>query len=71
MRYLWHLRRDRRDATDVEITFTAHVDGTLVTIVHSGWERLGAEGSQWRDRNRQGWAGLLPHYQRACVDRAL
>ena len=70
LRYLWHIRRDRRDATDVEITFAAHGDGTLVTIVHSGWERLGAAGPEWRDRNRQGWTGLVPHYRQACADRA-
>jgi len=70
LRYLWHLRRDRSDATEVEITFTAHADGTLVTIVHRGWERLGAAGPQWRDRNRQGWAGVLPHFEQACSDAA-
>jgi DNA-binding transcriptional ArsR family regulator/uncharacterized protein YndB with AHSA1/START domain len=68
LRYLWHLRADRRDATEVEIRFTAADDGTLVTIVHRGWERLGAAAHEWRDRNRQGWAGLLPHYERACID---
>jgi len=70
LRYLWHIRRDRSDATEVEISFAGRDDGTLVTIVHSGWERLGAAGPDWRDRNRQGWAGLLPHFQHACVDLA-
>lgn len=67
LRYLWHIRRDRSDATEVEISFTAHDDGTVVTIVHRGWERLGTAGPQWRDRNRQGWAGLLPHFEQACI----
>jgi hypothetical protein len=61
--YLWHLRRDRADATDVDITFTAVDDGTRVDIVHSGWERLGDDGQTWRDRNGGGWATLLPHFQ--------
>ena len=62
--YLWHLRVDRADATDVEITFVA-VDPrrTRVEIEHRGWERLGAEGVERRDRNKGGWASLLPHYQ--------
>ena len=61
--YLWHLRADRADATEVEITFHARDEATTrVEIEHRGWERLGAEGETWRDRNRGGWATLLPHY---------
>lgn len=67
--YLWHLRRDRADATEVEIRFVEQPDGTtLVEIEHSGWERLGAAGQEWRDRNRAGWETLLPHYG-AAVER--
>jgi hypothetical protein len=66
--YLWHLRRDRADATDVEITFAGRNDGTtIVEIVHTGWERLGAEGQEWRDRNNAGWSGVLPSYVAACA----
>jgi uncharacterized protein YndB with AHSA1/START domain len=61
--YLWHLRRDRAEATDVDIRFVDRGDGTTrVEIVHGGWERLGVEGESWRDRNHGGWATLLPHY---------
>ena len=61
--YLWHLRRDRADATEVEIQFIDRGDATtLVEIEHRGWEALGAEGEPWRDRNRDGWATLLPHF---------
>ncbi len=37
-------------------------DTTRVEIEHRGWEALGAEGESWRDRNRGGWATLLPHF---------
>lgn len=61
--YTWHLNRDRSDATDVEVRFVSQGDrSTRVEIEHTGWERLGAEGEPWRDRNRGGWATLLPHY---------
>ena len=53
--YLWHLRRDRADATRVEIE-------------HRNWERLGADGETWRDRNRGGWETLLPHYVAAATN---
>jgi uncharacterized protein YndB with AHSA1/START domain len=66
LRYLWHLRADRADATEVEIRFEPAGEGTRVTIEHSGWERLGARAVDWRERNERGWAGLLPHYVAAC-----
>ena len=65
--YLWHLRRDRADATEVEIRFVAAgASTTRVEIEHRGWERLGTGGEEQRDRNRGGWATLLPHYVAAA-----
>lgn len=60
--YLWHLRRDRADATQVDIRFSAAGETTVVEIEHTGWERLGSDGPTWRDRNLGGWQTLLPHY---------
>jgi len=66
--YTWHLKRDRSDATDVEIRFVARDSkATTVEIEHRGWERLGADGEGWRDRNHGGWATLLPHYVAAAA----
>jgi len=65
--YRWHLRRTPADATDVLITFAPTDDGGChVTIDHRGWERLGDDGRGWRDANRGGWGGLLPHYVEAA-----
>ena len=65
--YSWHLRRDRADATEVEIRFVpVERSRTRVEIEHRAWERLGAEGEAWRDRNRGGWSTLLPHYRKAA-----
>jgi hypothetical protein len=61
--YLWHLRRDRNHATEVEVRFTALGEAaTRVEIEHRGWERLGHSAEDWRERNRQGWQGLLPYF---------
>jgi len=38
-----------------------------VTIVHRGWERLGARAPERRERNRRGWDGLVPHFRAACA----
>jgi len=64
--YSWHLRRDRADATEVEIRFRASEGRTRVEIEHRGWERLGSEGRSWRDRNLGGWSTLLPHFVHAA-----
>ena len=66
--YLWFLRADRADATDVTVRFTP-VDGsaTRVEIEHAGWERLGARGGPWRERNLGGWTTLFPHYVAAVT----
>jgi hypothetical protein len=62
--YVWHMRRDRADATDVEITFLDGGDGTTrVEIEHTGWERLGADAEPWRQRNERAWTTLIPHYK--------
>jgi Activator of Hsp90 ATPase homolog 1-like protein len=61
--YLWHLGRDRADATEVDIHFRAQGAGaTRIDIEHRGWDQLGPTGGEWRDRNRFGWESLLPHY---------
>jgi uncharacterized protein YndB with AHSA1/START domain len=65
--YTWHLNREPTDATEVEIRFLPSGARTRVEIEHRAWERLGAEGETWRDRNRGGWATLLPHYVTAAT----
>jgi uncharacterized protein YndB with AHSA1/START domain len=68
--YLWHLNRDRSDATEVVIQFIDEGDATTrVEIEHRGWEVLGAGGKAWRDRNHGGWATLLPHFVAVAEDR--
>jgi uncharacterized protein YndB with AHSA1/START domain len=61
--YLWHLRFNRADATEVSVTFTPDGTGTAVAIEHRGWERLGAVGVERRERNARGWAGVIARYR--------
>jgi uncharacterized protein YndB with AHSA1/START domain len=68
--YLWHISRDRSDATDVELTFVDRGDGsTRLDIVHSGWERLGAGGQAYRQANTGGWNALIPNFVAAAHHR--
>jgi uncharacterized protein YndB with AHSA1/START domain len=68
--YLLHLRFDRSDATEVEVSFEPARHGTGVTIVHRGWERLGAVAKERRERNKRGWEGVTEHYRVACATAA-
>jgi uncharacterized protein YndB with AHSA1/START domain len=65
--YLWYLRHDRADASQVEIVFEELGPAvTRIEIVHSGWERLGAKAAELRRRNTAGWRGVMPHFIAAC-----
>jgi uncharacterized protein YndB with AHSA1/START domain len=70
--YSWHLRVDRVDATEVDISFVPVPGGrTRVEIEHRGWERLGSVAAPRRAGNLAGWGGLLPHFQAATRDAAI
>lgn len=68
--YLWHIAAPRDDATVVRIEFYADDSlHTRIEIEHSGWERLGDRGPDWRNRNVGGWNGVLPVFREACQAR--
>jgi uncharacterized protein YndB with AHSA1/START domain len=48
--------------TEVEVTFTAEVDGTRVALEHRGWERLGERGPEAIGGYERGWSILLERY---------
>ena len=49
----WHLGRSV--ATEVELRFTPQGDGTLVELVHRGWERHGDHAAAVRAQYDSGW----------------
>ena len=49
------------------MTFEPAGDDTRISVLHSGWERLGAAAEERRERNERGWAGVLEHYRAACA----
>jgi uncharacterized protein YndB with AHSA1/START domain len=57
--FSWHPGRSGNEATLVEVTFTPDADGgTVVELVHSGWERW-ADGEAQAENYRQGWNPVL------------
>jgi uncharacterized protein YndB with AHSA1/START domain/uncharacterized protein YciI len=66
----WHPGQGPERATEVAVDFTPDGDTTLVTLTHTGWERL-AEGERVRDEYEQGWPVVLAGYgRRLGTDRA-
>jgi len=69
----WHLQGDwsydpdPEKATEVEVTFTAVEDGTLVELEHRGFEKHGETGVKMRDAVSApgGWTDLLEMYSKA------
>ena len=64
--YSWHLFFDPAEATDVEVTFAAGPDQTIVRIEQRGWERLGEAGQVRRANTEMAWAAIVPRYVAAC-----
>ena len=61
VRFTWHPGRDD-EPTEVEVKFAADGDGTLVTLVHTGWERLSEERRAGRASYENGWPLVLGRY---------
>ena len=62
VRFSWQPNHDRPAATEVEVTFVAHGEGTLVRLEHRGWERLGDEAAESRESYESGWVPVLDRY---------
>ena len=68
VRFTWHPGRpDDEEPTEVEVTFVADGDGTLVTLVHSGWERVSEERRAGRADYENGWPGVLELYRQRAT----
>jgi hypothetical protein len=67
--YLWHIGRDRSDATEVQVRFTPRDASTsTIEIEHRGWERLGQAGAALREQNAAGWGAVLDCFRVAAQD---
>jgi len=63
VRFTWHPGRPTdEEPTEVEVTFASDGDGTLVTLVHGGWERLSEERRAGRVDYDNGWPLVLERY---------
>jgi uncharacterized protein YndB with AHSA1/START domain len=58
----WYPGRDPDSGQELKVTFQSEADGTRVTLIHAGWERLGEQGSTARTGYDQGWDTVLQRY---------
>ena len=58
LRLAWHPGADAADATDVGFSFRPAGAGTLVVVVHAGWERRGDAAAAAEEYGR-GWPRVL------------
>jgi hypothetical protein len=55
----WHPGRAAASGQTVELTFAADGNGTRVTLLHRGWESLGADAAKTRDSYNSGWDSVF------------
>jgi uncharacterized protein YndB with AHSA1/START domain len=53
--FTWHPGRESNTAGTVDVSFTPEESGTLVRLVHSGWEKLGDQAREVRAGYDTGW----------------
>jgi uncharacterized protein YndB with AHSA1/START domain len=59
----WRVNPETPAATEIDITFEAQGQQTLVRLEHRGWELLGPElGPQGRESYQEGWAPVLARF---------
>lgn len=58
----WHPGRGEETAQELEVSFAADSEGTRVELVHTGWDRLGAEMDEVMASYEGGWDTVLANY---------
>jgi len=59
IQFTWHPGTPEDASTRVDVRFDATDSGTLVTLVHSGWEVRGDDARRIRDNYESGWDVVL------------
>lgn len=62
--FTWHPGRNQDTAQEVTVTFSPIPEGTLVELVHAGWETLGEAAQKTREAYVTGWDYVLGKYTR-------
>jgi len=63
--FTWHPGRISDTAQEVTVTFSESSGGTIVELVHTGWEALGEKAATARNGYVTGWDFVLGKYLEA------
>jgi Activator of Hsp90 ATPase homolog 1-like protein len=66
----WHPGMPAELATRLRVAFSAGPGGTVVRVLHDGWEARGAQAPQKRDQYDAGWPQTLQAYAAAVAAKA-
>lgn len=64
--YTWHPGRDSATAQELEVVFDAEATGSVVDLVHRGWDALGERAVESRASYETGWDLVLDRFGRAA-----
>jgi uncharacterized protein YndB with AHSA1/START domain len=62
VRFTWHPGREEATAGEVDVRFVAEGKGTVLELVHMGWERLGRRAAGERRGYTIGWIPVLDRW---------
>jgi uncharacterized protein YndB with AHSA1/START domain len=63
----WKPNTNDKPPTEVDVTFEPSEGGTMVTLIHSGWERLGDGADEARASYVTGWDPVLGQYAKTAT----
>jgi uncharacterized protein YndB with AHSA1/START domain len=66
----WHPGRGEETAQELEVRFEPVEAGTRVELLHTGWERLGADAPARMESYAGGWGTVLDIYAEAAGGRS-
>jgi uncharacterized protein YndB with AHSA1/START domain len=61
----WYPGNEPKDATELEIRFTAEGEGTRLDLEHRGWERFAEQAAERRSGYDSGWSEVLGYFPKA------
>jgi uncharacterized protein YndB with AHSA1/START domain len=64
----WYPGNEPKDATELEVRFTAEGASTRLDLHHRGWERFAEEAAERRSGYDSGWKSVLAYFTKAMED---